>query len=102
MYKRQGNRFELLLDGPAFFPRMLAAVEQARQQVEIELYLIEDGRCSERLVEALCRAAERGVAVRGLFDAYGAAGLGGALRERMQAAGVQLRWYCLLYTSRCV
>ncbi|WP_244968154.1 phospholipase D-like domain-containing protein [Pseudomonas sediminis] len=90
---RGGNRFELLLDGPAFFPRMLAAIEGALQQVEIELYLIEDGRCSERLVDALCRAAERGVVVRGLFDAYGAAGLGAALRERMQAAGVQLRWY---------
>ncbi|KER98685.1 phospholipase [Ectopseudomonas mendocina] len=90
---RGGNRFELLLDGPAFFPRMLAAIDGARQQVEIELYLIEDGRCSERLVDTLCRAAERGVMVRGLFDAYGAAGLGAALRERMQAAGVQLRWY---------
>ncbi|MFV9656399.1 phospholipase D-like domain-containing protein [Pseudomonas sp. NY15366] len=90
---RGGNRFELLLDGPAFFPRMLTAIEGARRQVEIELYLIEDGRCSERLVDALCRAAERGVAVRGLFDAFGAAGLGAALRERMQAAGVQLRWY---------
>lgn len=90
---RGGNRFELLLDGPAFFPRMLAAIDGARQQVEIELYLIEDGRCSERLVDTLCRAAERGVAVRGLFDAYGAAGLGAALRERMQVAGVQLRWY---------
>nr|WP_296272734.1 phosphatidylserine/phosphatidylglycerophosphate/cardiolipin synthase family protein [Pseudomonas sp. UBA6323] len=90
---RGGNRFELLLDGPAFFPRMLAAIEGARQQVEIELYLIEDGRCSERLVDALCRAAERGVTVRGLFDAFGAAKLGAALRERMQAAGIQLRWY---------
>ncbi|PKM34566.1 MAG: cardiolipin synthase B [Gammaproteobacteria bacterium HGW-Gammaproteobacteria-12] len=90
---RGGNRFELLLDGSVFFPRMLAAIDGARQQVEIELYLIEDGRCSERLVDALCRAAERGVAVRGLFDAYGAAGLGAALRERMQVAGVQLRWY---------
>ncbi|MFV3385609.1 phospholipase D-like domain-containing protein [Pseudomonas sp. NY15364] len=90
---RGGNRFELLLDGPSFFPRMLAAIEGASQQVEIELYLMEDGRCSERLVDALCRAAERGVAVRGLFDAYGAAGLGAALRERMAAAGVQLRWY---------
>lgn len=90
---RGGNRFELLLDGPAFFPRMLAAIDGARQQVEIELYLIEDGHCSERLVDTLCRAAERGVTVRGLFDAYGAAGLGAALRERMQAAGVQLRWY---------
>lgn len=90
---RGGNRFELLLDGPAFFPRMLAAIDGARQQVEIELYLIEDGRCSERLADALCRAAERGITVRGLFDAYGAAGLGTVLRERMLAAGVQLRWY---------
>lgn len=90
---RGGNRFELLLDGPAFFPRMLAAIDGARQQVEIELYLIEDGRCSERLVDALCRAAERGITVRGLFDAYGAAGLGVVLRDRMLAAGVQLRWY---------
>ncbi|WP_341781179.1 phospholipase D-like domain-containing protein [Ectopseudomonas mendocina] len=90
---RGGNRFELLLDGPVFFPRMLAAIDGARQQVEIELYLIEDGRCSERLADALCRAAERGITVRGLFDAYGAAGLGTVLRERMLAAGVQLRWY---------
>lgn len=90
---RGGNRFELLLDGPVFFPRMLAAIDGARQQVEIELYLIEDGRCSERLADALCRAAERGITVRGLFDAYGAARLGTVLRERMLAAGVQLRWY---------
>ncbi len=90
---RGGNRFELLLDGPVFFPRMLAAIEAAQHQVELELYLIEDGRCSERLVQALCRAAARGVSVRGLFDAYGAAGLGAALRQRLLVAGVQLRWY---------
>ncbi|MGP0171708.1 phospholipase D-like domain-containing protein [Pseudomonas sp. NCHU5208] len=90
---RGGNRFELLLDGPVFFPRMLAAIEAAQRQVELELYLIEDGRCSERLVQALCRAAARGVSVRGLFDAYGAAGLGAALRQQLLVAGVQLRWY---------
>jgi len=90
---RAGNRFELLLDGQTFFPRMLAAIESARRQIEIELYLVEDGQCSERLVEALCRAAVRGVKVRGLFDAYGAAGLGAALRQSLQSAGVQLRWY---------
>ena len=90
---RSGNRFELLIDGPAFFPRMLAAIEAAQRQVELELYLVEDGQCSERLVEALCRAAARGVSVRGLFDAYGGAALGAASRQRLLAAGVQLRWY---------
>lgn len=90
---RGGNRFELLLDGQVFFPRMLAAIEAAERQVEIELYLVEDGQCSEHLTDALCRACARGVVVRGLFDAYGAAGLGASLRARLQAAGVQLRWY---------
>ncbi|HIQ41111.1 MAG TPA: phosphatidylserine/phosphatidylglycerophosphate/cardiolipin synthase family protein [Pseudomonas oleovorans] len=90
---RAGNRFELLLDGAVFFPRMLAAIAAAAQQVEVELYLIEDGQCSERLVDALCRAAARGVQVRGLFDAYGAAGLAVPARERLLAAGVELRWY---------
>lgn len=90
---RGGNRFELLLDGPIFFPRMLAAIDAAQRQVELELYLVEDGQCSERLVEALCRAATRGLSVRGLFDAYGAAALGAASRQRLLAAGVQLRWY---------
>ena len=90
---RGGNRFELLLDGPMFFPRMLAAIDAAQRQVELELYLVEDGQCSEQLVEALCRAAARGVSVRGLFDAYGAAALGAASRQRLLAAGVQLRWY---------
>lgn len=90
---RGGNRFELLLDGPIFFPRMLAAIDAAQRQVELELYLVEDGQCSEQLVEALCRAATRGVSVRGLFDAYGAAALGAASRQRLLAAGVQLRWY---------
>ncbi|MGP9825193.1 phospholipase D-like domain-containing protein [Ectopseudomonas khazarica] len=90
---RAGNRFELLLDGAVFFPRMLAAIAAAAQQVEVELYLIEDGQCSERLVDALCRAAARGVRVRGLFDAYGAAGLAVPARERLLAAGVELRWY---------
>lgn len=90
---RAGNRFELLLDGAVFFPRMLAAITAAAQQVEVELYLIEDGQCSERLVDALCRAAARGVRVRGLFDAYGAAGLAAPARERLLAAGVELRWY---------
>ena len=36
---RGGNRFELLLDGPAFFPRMLAAIEGA---VEGRTYLVGD------------------------------------------------------------
>ncbi|MCY1340293.1 putative cardiolipin synthase YwiE [compost metagenome] len=90
---RSGNRFALLIDGPRFFPAMLARIAAAEREVLLELYLIEDGRCSEVLIEALAAAAARGVEVRCLFDDFGSLGLGRALRQRLEQAGVQLRWY---------
>lgn len=90
---RAGNQFELLIDGPQFFPRMLLAIVRAEQQVDLELYLVEAGACAEAMVQALVQAAERGVRVRCLFDDYGSLAFTLSLRQRLLAAGVELRWY---------
>ncbi|WP_166364307.1 phospholipase D-like domain-containing protein [Pseudomonas akapageensis] len=90
---RNGNRFELLIDGPAFFPRMLTAIIRAEQQVDLELYLVEAGACAEAMVQALVQAAERGVQVRCLFDDYGSLAFTLSLRQRLLEAGVELRFY---------
>lgn len=90
---RSDNSFELLIDGPQFFPRMLAVIEQAQEQIDLELYLFEAGDCAETIVQALEQAAWREVRVRCLFDAYGSLGLGPALRRRLIEAGVELRHY---------
>ncbi|NWL78351.1 cardiolipin synthase B [Pseudomonas taiwanensis] len=90
---KSGNRLELLIDGPQFFPTMLTAIARAEYQVALELYLVEDGRCSEALVDALCVAAVRGVRVRCLFDDFGSLKLGRALRDRLNDAGVLLQFY---------
>jgi phosphatidylserine/phosphatidylglycerophosphate/cardiolipin synthase-like enzyme len=90
---RTDNQFKLLIDGPAFFPHMIAAVEQAQQQVELELYLVEAGACAEVVVQALVDAAQRGVIVRCLFDDFGALAFTLSLRQRLIDAGVILRFY---------
>jgi len=90
---RSGNRFELMIDGPSFFPRMLEAIAQAEQQVALELYLVEAGACAEAMVQALVGAAERGVRVRCLFDDYGSLAFTLGLRRRLIDAGVDLRFY---------
>jgi phosphatidylserine/phosphatidylglycerophosphate/cardiolipin synthase-like enzyme len=90
---RSNNRFQLLIDGPQFFPRMLAAIDAAQTQVDLELYLVEAGACADEVVEALARAAERGVSVRCLFDGYGSLAFGQGQRERLLVAGVELRLY---------
>ncbi len=90
---RNDNRFELLIDGPQFFPRLLQAIDQAQLHIDLELYLVEAGACAEALVSALERAAQRGVAVRCLFDHYGSLAFGADLRLRLTSVGVQLRFY---------
>ncbi|KAF0863347.1 phosphatidylserine/phosphatidylglycerophosphate/cardiolipin synthase family protein [Pseudomonas sp. LD120] len=90
---REGNRFELLIDGPEFFPRMLVAIARAQEQVELELYLVEAGTCAQAMVQALVQAAERGVRVRCLFDDYGSLAFTQVLRQRLLRAGVELRFY---------
>ncbi|MDH0746397.1 phosphatidylserine/phosphatidylglycerophosphate/cardiolipin synthase family protein [Pseudomonas sp. GD03842] len=97
---REGNQFNLLIDGPAFFPRMIAAIDAAQQQVELELYLVEAGACAEAIVQALVNAARRGVIVRCLFDDFGSLAFTLSLRERLTEAGVILRFYNKVHWRR--
>ncbi len=90
---REGNAFRLLADGDAFFPAMLGAIAEAREEVLLETYLVESGRLMDHFIDLLAAAARRGVAVRVLLDDYGARGLAAADRDRLQAAGVQLLFY---------
>jgi cardiolipin synthase len=88
---RPGNAFELLNDAAEFFPRMLASIEAARAHVLLEMYLMSSGRIAGAFIEALTRAAARGVRCCVVIDGFGALGLSAADRRRLEAAGVELR-----------
>ncbi|WP_136247480.1 phospholipase D-like domain-containing protein [Halomonas borealis] len=90
---REGNRFELLPEASRFLPAMFEAVDGARRSVLIELYLMASGRLADAVIEVLVRAASRDVTVLLLLDGYGAMGLASEDRERLEAAGVALRWF---------
>lgn len=89
----QDCQFELLIDGTAFFPRILQYIEEAQSRIDIEEYLVISGSATKRLVAALCAAATRGVVVRCLLDANGSADFVATEREALREAGVDLRFY---------
>lgn len=72
---------------------MLAAISQAKREIWLELYLVRSGHVAGQFVTALIAAAERGVRVCAMLDAYGAAGLSRNERRDMQRAGVRLEFY---------
>jgi len=89
---RSGNRFELLSD-IRYFDRMLQAIEASTAYVLLEMYLVESGIIAGRFVEALGRAARRGVRVCAVFDGFGSLKLGSGYRRTLTEAGVELRTF---------
>ena len=90
---RAGNRFRLLVDGPVFYPQMLAAIRGAGSLVLMEMYLVDSGDIASRFCSAFIDAARRGVTVQLLLDAFGSRTLGRQDRERLHQGGVQLVFY---------
>lgn len=90
------NRITLLETGGEYFPALLAAIEGAVAEIHLETYIFADDDTGRAVVDALARAAGRGVAVRVLVDGFGArdffpAGPG----ERLAAAGAEVLVYRL-------
>ena len=90
---REGNHFRLLIDGEQFYPAMLDAINAARVSVFLEIYLVTSGAVTTKFIDALIAAADRGVMVCVLFDAFGAGGLSKSDRQRLRRSEVRLRFY---------
>jgi phosphatidylserine/phosphatidylglycerophosphate/cardiolipin synthase-like enzyme len=90
---RSGNRFHLLSDHEQYFERMLQSIEASAAYVLLEMYLVESGIIAGRFVEALGRAARRGVRVCAVFDGFGSLKLASGYRRTLTEAGVELRTF---------
>ena len=66
-----GNSITLLKNGTDFFPALEAAIDAAQTEVHLETYIFADDTAGQRIVAALCRAAQREVIVRVVVDGFG-------------------------------
>jgi phosphatidylserine/phosphatidylglycerophosphate/cardiolipin synthase-like enzyme len=84
---RPGNSLVAAEHGPTYYDDMLAAIGGARESVDVEMYLWDDDDVGRSFVDALAAAASRGVRVRVLADAVGAAQVLGLLAAVDDAGG---------------
>ncbi len=86
-----GNEFELLINGPAFFDRLIDEIDAARSYVYVAFYIIRDDVVGNRFANALMRRASEGVCVRLLYDEIGCLRLSARYLERLRDGGVDVR-----------
>lgn len=66
-------RSRLLEGSREFFPSLIGDIDQAKESISLETYLLHDDPEVRSVLDALARARRRGLEVRLVFDGYGSA-----------------------------
>lgn len=82
------NDAKLLIDGPATFEAMFAAIQQAKTQILLESYIIEDAEVSRKLADLLIKRRQEGLQVAIIYDAIGSLSTQEAYFDGMRKAGI--------------
>ena len=92
-------------DGAETFAAIGTAIEQARSEVLVEMYILRDDRVGMKLHRVLSDAAARGVRVCVLADSVGSFGTSRKFWRRLEANGIAVRlfhpwWHSPLHAWR--
>lgn len=88
-----GNTAALLIDGDATFRAIFEAIDQARESVWVQFFIIRDDGLGRELADRLLAASSRGVRVLVLNDQVGSKDLPTTYRERLRAGGVRIECF---------
>ena len=85
--------FEVLTNGPCFYPAELDAIRAARRSVNLEAYIFNQSEIGRQYLEAMSERARAGVQVNVVLDAFGSAGATRSFFRPLIDAGGKVRWY---------
>jgi cardiolipin synthase len=83
----------LLVDPEHFVPEMLSAINAASSYILLEMYFVESAKLTSSFIDALLAAAERGVAIKIILDAFGSRNLHESDRQQLQHPQIELVFY---------
>lgn len=89
----EGNKVDLLQDGPATYQAMIKAVEAARDHINMETYILDDDEVGRRFANALIARQRQGVQVNLIRDSVGTLATPQAFFTRLTDAGIKVLEY---------
>ncbi len=85
-----GNTVRTLVNGDATFAAIFEAMEQAREYVIVQFFIVHDDALGQMLKEALLACARRGVRVYFLYDSIGSFELPRRYVAELRAGGIEV------------
>jgi cardiolipin synthase A/B len=94
------NRARPVFTGPAYFDHMEALIDRAHRIIHLQVYIFGNDPTAERIVNALLRAAQRGVQLFVMADGYASQGFPRKWIDALQKAGARFRWFEPMFRGR--
>ena len=88
-----GNKVELLMDGPATYEAMFAAIDQAKDHINMETFIIEDDEIGQRFAKVLIAKQTSGVQVNLIYDSVGSINTPATFFDTLRASGINVLEY---------
>jgi cardiolipin synthase A/B len=97
---KEGHSVELLQSGEPFFAANIRAIDEARKYIHFQTYIVDEDETGIRVVDALVRAAARGVRIYLLLDAFGTKYLSGEFINKIENSGIFLRFFSPVFITK--
>ena len=85
-----GNDIDIFTTGQEKFDALLHDIEQAREYIHVQYFIIEGDTVGQRLISKLMDKARQGVQVRVLYDYVGSFYTRPSVLKKMRAAGIDV------------
>lgn len=93
------NTARLLKSGNEFYDALEDLIDSAVHDIHFQTYIFEEDETGERIITALVRAANRGVKIFLLLDAYGSANFSEDFVRRIKESGIEFRWFGRIFRN---
>lgn len=94
-----GNRAHLVHSGKDFFETLIRMIDAATSVIHFQNYILDNDETGRRVISALKQAAQRGVKVFLMLDAWGSRALDDEFIQSVKDSGINFRWFGKLVTS---
>jgi len=95
----ENNNVQLVRGGTEYFTLLEQLIDKALTSIHLQTYIFDADETGNRIIDALIKAASRGVQVFLLIDGYASKNFPEEQIERLKKEGVHFRWFEPLFRS---
>ena len=86
----KGNKVTLIANGQAAYAAMFKAIQNAKDHINLETFIIEDDEVGRKFADLLLQKQSEGVQVNLIYDSIGSYGTPTAFFQRLRDGGIQV------------